>query len=277
MSTGLSTVFVTNFDAQVKAAYQNGGMLRKAVRHTANITGSTHKFRKYSRGVASPRIPQTDVVPMGTSYAQVTATLADWHAADYLDRQDSQKVNFSENAILATNIGAAIGRREDQIIIDALSAAKGSADIVHGSAGLTFSKLVTLRKKFEAAAVPRERRWLLIEAEGEADLLEEAKLTSKDYVDKSVIERGQLPPTLMGFNIIVLDAARDEGGMPLSGGTQTAFAWDQQAIGLATGGMDTPVSTDWVAEKNSWLFAQYMSAGAIAIDTAGIFEIEYTV
>jgi len=277
MSTGLSTVQIIDFDAQVKAAYQNAGMLRRFVRYKTGVIGYQTKFRKYSRGVASPRIPQTDVVPMGTTHGEVTATLADWHAADYVDGQDQDKTNVQEMPIITTNIGAAIGRREDQIIIDALAAAKGSADIAHGSAGLTYAKLTQINKLFAKASVPRGKRNLLIEAEGEEDLINEAKFTSLDYISKAVIESGQLPPTLLGMNIIVMDAARDEGGLPLASTTQTCFAWDSDALGLAIGGMDTPVKIERVAEKNSNLAAQYFSGGAVAIDTAGIFEIEYTV
>lgn len=277
MSTGLSTIQVIDFDAQVKAAYQNASLLRNYVRVKTGVVGASTKFRKYSRGVASPRIPQTDVVPMGTTHAEVTATLADWHAADYVDRQDQDKTNVQEMPIIATNVGAAIGRRLDQIVIDALAAAKGSADIAHASTGLTYAKLANINKLFSAAAVPRGRRNLLIEADGEEDLIAEAKFTSLDYISKAVIESGKLPPTLLGMNIIVLDDARDEGGLPLASTTQTCFAWDTQALGLAIGGMERPVQIDWVPEKNSNLAAQFFSGGAIAIDTAGIFEIEYTV
>lgn len=277
MSTALPSLFQVEFDAQVKGAYQNSSLLRPYVRRKTNVVGSTTKFRLYNRGVASPRIAQTDVVPMGTTAGQVTATLADWHAADYIDKQDAQKVNFSESEIVAQNIGAACGRRIDQIIIDALAAAKASADIAHGSTGLTYAKLVNINKLFSAAAVPVGRRNLIIEADGEEDLLNEAKFTSLDYISKAVIESGKLPPKLLGMNIIVLDDARDEGGLPLASTTQTCFAWDTMALGLATSGEDDALQSDWVAEKNSWLMAQYISAGAIAIDTAGIFEIEYTV
>lgn len=278
MSTGLTDIQIIHFDAQVKAAYQNGSILRNTVRLKTGIIGYQTKFRRVVRGVSSPRIPQTPVVPMGTQYGEATCTLADWHAADYLDVQDQNKTNIAELPILAENIGAANGRRVDQIIIDALAAAKpGAADIVHGSVGLTFDKLVELESMFVAAAIPEGDRFLLIEAEGKRDLIGEAKLTSKDYVDRSVIETGRLPPRLMGFNIIVLDAARDEGGLPLSGSTQTAYAWDRRAMGLALGGEEMPVQFERVANMNSTLAAQYISAGAVGIDTAGIFEIEYTV
>ncbi len=276
MTQALATTTQIAYDAQVKGAYQKSSILRPYVRVRTGIVGTTATFRRYVRGVASPRITQTDVVPMGTTAANATATLAKWHAADYIDRQDQQGVNFQESSIVTENVGAALGRRADQIIIDAIDAAKASADIASGGTGMTFAKLAQLRKLFVAAGIPEDRRNLLIEADGEEDLINDAKFTSSDYVDKRVIEMGKLPPKLLGFNIHVLDDARDEGGLPLvDSDTQSAFAWDSMAVGLAIAGEDDPISTDWVPEKNSWLIAQFMNMGAVVIDSAGVFQVDY--
>ncbi len=61
MSVSLSNAFVTLFDAEVKQAYQGKAMLVGAVRARRGVEGSTVKFPKVGSGVATPRIPQTDV------------------------------------------------------------------------------------------------------------------------------------------------------------------------------------------------------------------------
>jgi hypothetical protein len=273
MSTGLSPIAQIEFNAQVKAAYQAMGKLRKHVRVQTGVVGGTHKFRKSSRGVATPRIPQTDVTPMGTSYTEPTATLTDWNAAEYTDVFDQQKVNFQERGIVAANIAGAIERRQDQMIIDALDAANSPATILHASAGFTYAKLLRANAIMDSRSVPEGMRKLAISARGKEDLLGDAKFTSRDYVASYVIENGRLP-RILGFDIEVIDD-RDEGGLPFATTTRKNFAWDMQAVGLAIG-LEKGVAVDWIPEKTSWLANQLLTAGAIAIDTLGIIEIEST-
>jgi len=56
MSISLSNAFVTLFDAEVKQAYQGKAQLVGAVRARRGVEGSTVKFPKVGRGVATPRI-----------------------------------------------------------------------------------------------------------------------------------------------------------------------------------------------------------------------------
>ena len=273
MSIGLTLVAQTEFDAQVKAAYQSAGKLRKHVRVKTGVVGSTTEFRRAARGVATPRIPQTDVIPMGTTYAKVTATLSDWNAPEYTDVFDQQKTNVQERGIVAGNIAGATGRREDQLIIDALDAANASQAIPHAGTGFTYAKLLRIGTLFDQRAVPEGMRKLAISARAKEDLLNDTNrlFISRDFVSRGVLETGKLPP-ILGFDIEVIDN-RDEGGLPLSGSVRTNFAWDMQALGLAVG-IDHRTTVDWIPEKTSWLANRIFSAGAVAIDPLGVIEIE---
>ena len=270
MSVNLSATAQIEFDSMVKAAYQTGGKLRPHVRVKTGIIGNTTKFRRSSRGVAQVRIPQTDVIPMNTSYVEPQATRADWHAADYTDIFDQQKTSIGEKQIVASNIGLATARREDQIIIDALDAANGSATIAVGGTGLTYAKLLTAQRFMNARGVPTGQRKLAISARGMEDLLGDNRFLSGDFVGRRAVESGELPP-ILGFTIVMIDD-RDEGGLPLVSTTRTCFAWDMQAMGYALG-LETDTSVDWIPEKTSWLTQKGLTAGAVAIDPLGIIEI----
>lgn len=270
MAQGLSAIAQIEFDAAVKAAYQSAGALRPHVRVKNNVTGSTTRFRRYARGQAQPRQPGTDVTVMNTQYAEAIATLTDWIASEYTDKLDEVLVNFEERAILAANIGSAIGRRMDQMIIDALDTAYASPGIPLNASGLTDAKMRRAMSIFDSRAVPMGQRKMLISARGKEDLMAEQRFTSKDFVEQTVITTGNLP-RLYGFDFIMIDD-RDEGGLPLSGGTRTCFAFDMQAVGLAIG-HDQALEVNYVAEKTSWLSAQMLKAGAVVIDPAGGIEI----
>ncbi len=85
MSISLSNAFVTLFDAEVKQAYQGKAMLVPAVRQRRGVEGSTVKFPKVGKGVATPRVGQTDVTPLNVGFSSVTLTLSDFNAAEYSD------------------------------------------------------------------------------------------------------------------------------------------------------------------------------------------------
>jgi hypothetical protein len=270
MSVNLSATAQIEFDSMVKAAYQTGGKLRAHVRVKTGVIGNTTRFRRSSRGVAQVRIPQTDIIPMNTSYVEPNATLADWHAADYTDVFDQQRTSIQERQIVAGNVGLAIARREDQIVIDALDAANASATIAVGGTGLTYAKLLAAQRFMNARGVPTGQRKLAISARGMEDLLGDNRFISSDFVGKRALETGELPP-ILGFNIIMIDD-RDEGGLPLVTTTRTCFAWDMQALGYAVG-LETETMVDWIPEKTSWLVQKGLTAGAVAIDPLGIIEI----
>jgi len=270
MAIGLSTIAQIEYDAEVKAAYQSMGLLRPHVRVKTGVIGGTAKFRRYARGVAQPRIPQTDVVPMNTAYAEATATLADWQAAEYTDRLDQALVNIDERKVVVANIAGAVARRADQMILDALDAANGSATIAAGGTGLTYDKIRRAKSTLDARAVPQGRRKLVISARGAEDILGENRFISRDWVSAQHVEQGTLPKVL-GFDVIVIDD-RDEGGLPLVSTTRTCYAFDADAMGLAIG-TEIALEVNYVPEKTSWLSNQMIKAGAVAIDALGVIEI----
>ena len=56
--------------------------------------------------------------------------------------------------MLAQSAAAALGRKVDQLIIDVLDAGSNSNNVVHGSAGLTLAKALTVYESFGEADVP---------------------------------------------------------------------------------------------------------------------------
>jgi hypothetical protein len=271
MSTGLSAIQQIEFNSQVKMAYQAMGGLRQHVRTAMGVVGLTERFRLSGRGQATPRVPQTDVIPMGTQYSEATATLTDWNAAEYTDVFDQAKTSVQERAVVAANIAGAITRREDQLIINALDAANAPATILNGGTGLTYAKLLRASSLLDGRAVPMGQRKLVISARGKEDLLSDTKFISRDFVSAHYIETGRLPP-ILGFEIEIIDN-RDEGGLPIAATIRTNFAFDKMAMGLAVG-IERPTAVDWIPEKTSWLANRLLSAGAVAIDALGIIELE---
>lgn len=274
MSTGVTSAFVTLFEAEVKQAYQATSVLRNCVRLRTNVEGSTVKFPKIGRGVATLRLPQTDVTPMNVAYSQVTATMQDWNAAEYSDIFQQAKINFEERQELVQVCSAAIGRRLDQLVIDALVASGTTntvADTIGGTnSNLNVAKLRTASAQLNTANVPTGDRYLLCHANNLSGLLSETQATSADFNSVRALVMGEID-TFMGFKFIVI-GDRSEGGLPASAGDRENYAFHKSAIGLAEGiGMRTEIN--YIPEKTSWLVNTIMSAGAVTIDAEGIVKI----
>jgi hypothetical protein len=274
MSTGLSPLYVIEFDAQVKAAYQAGigGNLKSAVRVKPGVRGQTVRFRRVNAGIARPHIPSTPRVAMGTTYGDVTCTMQDWDATEYVDQIEQTKVNFDEGPILATNIAAALNRRLDQLVLDALIAAMaGGPTIADGGTGLTDAKLRAIDRFFNDRAVPRGQRKLLLSPRANEQMLGENKFTSRDWVEGAVIRSGQIPQ-VYGLDLMIVEA-RPEGGLPIAANIRQLFAFDKNAVGLGIAFEET-TKVDWVPHLKSWQHNQGLSAGACVIDPQGLLRVD---
>ena len=275
MPINLSTAFVTLFDAEVKQAYQAEAMLRGAVRVRSGVEGSTYKFPKIGKGVAQVRVPQTDVTPLNVTYGQVTVTLGDFIAAEYSDIFMQQKVNFDERRELVQVVSKAIGRRQDQIILDALNASGTSLTVSNDIGGtdtnMNVAKLRDAKKKLDAGNVPSGDRHIIIHANSLAAMLSETSVTSSDFNTVKALVAGEIN-TFLGFMFHVM-GDRAEGGLPIDGSSdRTIYAFHKDAIGMAEG-IAPKTEINYVPEKTSFLIASMFSAGAVAIDDEGIVKI----
>jgi hypothetical protein len=275
MSISLSNAFVTLFDAEVKQAYQGMAKLVPAVRQRRGVEGSTVKFPKVGRGVATVRVPQTDVTPLNVGFSTVTLTLADFNAAEYSDIFSQAKVNFDERQELVQVVAGAMGRRQDQMILDALNGSSTSLTVANSIGGATtnmnIAKLREAKRLLDKGNVPPDGRHIIIHANGLSNLLSETSVTSSDFNSVKALVQGEIN-TYLGFTFHVL-GDRSEGGLPIDGSLdRTCYAFHKDAVGYGEGiGMRTEIN--YIAEKTSWLVNEVFSAGAVAIDDEGIVKI----
>jgi len=276
MAVSISNAFVTLFDTEVKQAYQAEAVLRNTVRLRTGVTASTHKFPKIGAGVAQVRVPQTDVTPLNVTYSQATVTLSDYIAAEYSDIFNQAKVNFDERQELVQVVSKAIGRRSDQLIIDALAASSTSLTVSNDIGGtdtnLNVAKLRETKRLMDANNVPMEERYILIHASNLSSLLSETSVTSSDFNTVKALVQGDVN-SFLGFQFVTI-GDRSEGGLTGggSGADRTVYAWHKAAMGMAES-MAIRSEINYIPEKTSWLVASMFSAGAIAIDAGGVVAI----
>jgi hypothetical protein len=285
MSVNLvSAVAVKQFDTEVKQAFQQmTSVLAGAYRERLGVVGTQYNFRKMGSGQARKRtVPQSNVTPMDISHSLVPVTLEDWDASEYTDIFKQAEMNFSERQELSSCIAAAMARRKDQNILDAIitttsgyaasgqSIAKTTGGT--GGANMNVEKLRKAKAYLDKKNVPKTDRFCLMHANQAEGLLQDPQFISGDYNNQKVLADGSLN-SYLGFQFIVIGDL-DEGGIPLRTADRYSYCWHKTALGAAFGSvMETEVN--YIPEKKSYLCSSNLKMGAVAIeDVTGMVRID---
>ena len=278
MSKNLSAVAVTEFDSMVKHAYQGMGLLKGAVTQRNNVVGDTYKFRRMGKGLANQKSTSDLVTPMDVAHEFKTATLSNWNAPEYTDMFDAQDVNFDEKQELANTIAGALGRRTDQLVIDAMDASTPLTSTIGINVGgnasnLNMAKVIKAQVELRDQGVPNSELFAAVNALGLGGLLNDEKATSSDYQAIKALVNGDVD-TLAGFKFVILES-RVEGGLTVAANVVDSYFFQRPAVGLALG-IDMKTEIDWVAERTSWLCNGMLKAGSVVRDEGGLVKVQYT-
>jgi hypothetical protein len=273
MSKELSSVAKKEFDTEVHMAFQGTGMLRDTVTVRNNVVGDTYNFRKMGKGLANQKSTADLVTPMDVSHNLIPAILGNWNAPEYTDIFDQQTVNFDERRELAGTIAKALGRRLDQIVIDALDASTPTIPDITTATNLKVATVISASTALTDKGVPNDgNRCMAITASGLEGLLTDETATSADYAAIKALVKGDIN-SYVGFGFKVLET-RTEGGLAVNGNVVDAWAYHKDAVGLAIG-IDLKTSVDWIAERTAWLSNGMMKAGSAVRDLDGLVRVQY--
>ncbi len=289
MSHDISSAYQTKFDDLIKQAYQEvGGKLRPAVHVRTGVVGTKHTFNVYGTGFAKDApTGGADVETMGSDTTTVECVLSDKQASEYSNIFDNDKVNFDDEQELISVVAKALGRTEDQSIINALNAPTYTGthtiaadfEVSGTNTGLTVEKLEEAVVVLDDAGIPEEDRFIVAPARAKRELLASAKATSSDYVGEvRPLVSGKVDEFL-GFKFVwvadTTDAATsDTYGLPGVGtANRKCFAYHKDALALAVGNLDKQTRIDYVPQKTAHLVLAPLRAGAVVRETAGALEI----
>ena len=264
MANTIDQAFIKQFETEVHMAYQRmGSKLRNTVR-TSNVTGSVARFQTIGKGTASTKSRNGNVSAMELVHANVEATMADFYAAEYIDKLDELKININERQAVAQSAAAALGRKTDEIITTALDATTSTA--IHDTASaLEKADLLTLFETFGTADIPEDgQRYLAMSPAGFADLFSINEFASSDYVGPQNLPfaGGMTMKEFLGFKIFSTSA--------VAGGKN--FAYHMRAVGIGVNS-DVQTEVNYVPEKVSHLATSMMSMGSVVIDDNGVYEV----
>jgi hypothetical protein len=266
MANTIDTAFIKQFESEVHMAYQRmGSKLRNTVRTVSSVRGNTVRFQKIGTGSASTKSRNGNVAPMELAHTNVEATMADYYAAEYIDKLDELKTNIDERQAVAKSAAAALGRKTDEILITAMDAGANATQINSTAAAVDKADLLTLFETFGSADIPEDGgRYLAMHPKGYADLFAINEFASSDFVGEQNLPfaGGMTMKEFLGFKIFSTSA--------VTAGKNIAY--HTTAVGLGIGS-DVTTELNYVAEKVSHLATSMMSMGSVVIDDNGVYEV----
>ena len=288
--TSVSNAFVTMFSDDVKQAYQQQtSKLVDSVRVVRNVVGSTYKFHTLTKGGSIKNKARfEDIVVMSDTSksltspgaytgstaqnATVTATLANYHAGEYVQTLDEVKTNADLRSTFAVPIASALGRATDKSIVDALD--DGTPTNIkytaQGANGLNKAALLEAHEALNALDVPTSDRTLLISPAALTDILTDTTLVSSDngVITNQALATGYIP-NILGFRVVISSLLTADSTV------RKTYAFHKNSVGTAIGA-DMKININYVPQKASSLILGEMSCGSAMIDADGVVELQVT-
>ena len=268
MSVSIETAFVKQFEREVHGAFQRtGSKLRNTVRVINNVEGATCVFQKVGKGTASTKATHGMVPVMNLDHTAVEVQLQDYYAGDWIDRLDELKINIDERQVIASAGAYALGRKTDEMIINALTGA--SMVVSDDTTGLTKAKLLEAYELLGAKEVPDDgNRFCIVGVKQWSELLSIEEFSSADYVGQNELPwQGSQAKKFLGTTFMV------HSGLPIDGNdVRSCFWYHKTAIGHASGS-DVQTDITWHGDRAAHFVNNMMSQGSGLVDADGIVMI----
>jgi hypothetical protein len=273
MATSIDQAFVKQFEREVHEAYQRqGSKLRNTVRMIGNVKGASTTFQKIGKGSASTKSTHGMVPVMNLAHTNIECFLEDYYAGDWVDKLDELKIQHNERQVIAAAGANALGRKTDELIIDALSGA--SANVIEDdNVGLTKAKVLEAFEIFGELDIPDDgQRYAVIGWKQWSDLLAIEEFSSADYVgtDNLPYAGSGVTQAKQWLGTIWMP----HSGLPIDGDDiRACFFYHKTAIGHASGS-DVQTDVTWHGDRAAHFVNNMMSQGAALIDDTGVVVIE---
>lgn len=270
---GTPTAFQALYDTELLAAFERRqSLLRQTCTTRGMVKGNTFVFDIIGSGGASAqtRGANGQLQARVDDNNQVTLQMAEWH--DLVE-----KTNFNifssqgdqRGAMQETSM-AVINRKIDDLIIAQLATATQS--ISSSAVTLSVDAIMHAIVGLGSADAAEGNIFGLISWAGFGYLMQEKEITSKDYIEGTVLTGAikRIRFTWAGVDWLVHNALPGKGTA-----AETLFVYNQAAIGhgMDTAGIKSPVGYD-EKQDSSWArCSAYM--GAKVLQNAGIVKIPH--
>lgn len=259
------------------------------------IQGKMMHWDRLAKGEAEELLVRHGPTPGPANFihSRRRAILRTFHKAEYTDQADLQRLLVDPTNRYAENIRNALGRKVDDLLLNALYGSAYSVDsndsqgTVSLSSGqiidedyttansdLTVAKLIEARRLLEVNDVDLDAEMPILIADSTAlnNLLRDTQITSADYNSIRALVNGQVD-TFMGFKFVRCNRLAD-AQHKTSEGFVRAIATVPSALGVAMG-RDISVDIDKRTDlSNSIQVYAKFDLGAVRIEEEKVVVIE---
>ncbi|MCC6598441.1 MAG: hypothetical protein IT559_06595 [Alphaproteobacteria bacterium] len=270
MSTTIDQAFIKQFEREVHEAYQRqGSKLRNTVRTISNVNGGAAVFQKVGKGTASTKSTHGMVPVMNLDHTSIEVPLQDFYAGDWIDRLDELKTNIDERQVIANAGAHALGRKTDELIINALDSASVNL-IVDNNVGMSKAKILEAFEIFGEKDIPDDgQRFCIVGWKQWSELLALDEFVKADYVGTDSLPFATVTQAKMWLGTLFIP----HSGLPVDGNDIRSCYWyHKTAIGHAAAS-DVQTDISWHGDRAAHFVNNMMSQGAGLIEDAGIVTI----
>lgn len=270
MATTIDQAFIKQFEREVHEAYQRqGSKLKNTVRSINNVLGASTVFQKVGKGVASTKSTHGMVPVMNLAHSNIECTLQDFYAGDWVDRLNELKTNIPERQVIAGAGANALGRKTDELIINALKTATTHV-VAEANVGLTKAKIMEAFELFGKNDIPDDmQRFAVIGWKQWTELLSIPEFSSADYVGATNLPYNTVTQAKSWLGTIWIP----HSGLPIdSQDIRSCYFYHKTAVGHASGS-DVQTDISWHGDRAAHFVNNMMSQGAALIDAGGVVVI----
>jgi hypothetical protein len=266
MTTTIDNSFIKHFEADVHNAYQQqGSKLQSTVRSKSGIKGASTTFQVIGTATAGTKTRNGQIATADITHVPVECMLTDYYCGQWVDSLDELKLGHDERKVLAQAGAYALGRKTDELIINALNGATQSI----GEGTLTKERIMQAFTVLNKNDVPDDgERYGLLSPDAWNQLMSIEEFSNANYVGEAYpFLTGSETRKWMGIVWIM------HTGLPATDGGHSCFIYHKSAVGHASG-QDIKTDITWHGDYAAHFVNNMMSQGACLIDNKGVIKMD---
>lgn len=277
MAVTISNVYVQTFERIVRhLAQQSETKLRAKVTERSEQS-QKHNWERLGKGTATLKAGTlVDTPAQQLPWSRRVSIASTYHAGEATEQEDIVQMLVDPNSNIAMNLGMAMRRAVDDIII---AAATGNATdgagapvafpagqkIGDGTAPISFDMVTAVQELFMKNDIdPSEPKCFVVGPTQVRKLMQLTEQTSADYVNREALQQlnaSGIVPSWMGFTWIMSTRL-----LIPAGGQLSCLAFTKRALGLHVPKDITARVAEDPSKSFAWRIYAHLTMGAVRVE-----------
>jgi len=267
----IDTSFIEEFESGVHMAYQRQGSKLRGTIRTANGVKNKTTFQKIGKGFATTKARHGNVAPMNLDHTNVSVTLEDYFAGEWVDDLDQLRINHDEMLVAQQSGAYALGRKTDELILAAMDTTTNSLN--ETTNGITLAWAFSLMEAFGNNDVPDDgQRYCVVGWENWSQLMDIDEFSRAEYIgtENLPFANSITAKQWLGFTWFPFSGLDEAGSGNVD---RKCFAWHSSAVGHAIGA-DVSSNMQYHNDKDAYFVLNKMQMNATLIDADACYELQ---